>query len=490
MKRIQPNYIAWGLMGMFTLIFASISLVNHYLFRTFAFDLGIKNQALWDYAHFRYNYNTIMPELAGEINILANHFEPILFLFGPLYYLFGSYTLLVVQLVFVVAAGWPIYKYVTAIGKHAYLGCAAMFCFYSFWGIYSALSYDFHTNVLGAMLVPWIWWFAYKRNWIAASVAVLLMVHCKENMALWGFFLGTGMALHFWKSAPQRWFGIGWGLFSLTYFVVIMNVWMPYFADGKMAYLHFQYSAIGSSPVEILETLVTKPGYVFRLLFENHLSSHTILNEESKLDLHIAVMLSGGVFLLLRPQFLWMLLPVYGQKLFSDDPAKWGVFVHYSVEFAPILVLCAFSFLASRKNPTIQIAGAFILILSFLDVTKTTFDAWNPLPYPKVMQKFYSPGHYSREFPVGPVKKALAAIPADASVCANSFTVPYVANRKEIHIFPDLKQSDYLVLGIDGINYFPMDSASFYRKLNEIKADSVWQVETEIPGLIILKNKY
>lgn len=70
---------------LFSLWYAAISFVNHHLLRTFAYDLGIKNQAIWDYAHFRWNYNSIMAELNGEINVLANHFEPVIALFSPLY---------------------------------------------------------------------------------------------------------------------------------------------------------------------------------------------------------------------------------------------------------------------------------------------------------------------------------------------------------------------------------------------------------------------
>jgi uncharacterized membrane protein len=69
LKRLKPHHYAWLISAGFLLIFCSISIYNHYVFRTFALDLGIKNQAIWDYAHFRYNYNTVMHELDGQVNI-------------------------------------------------------------------------------------------------------------------------------------------------------------------------------------------------------------------------------------------------------------------------------------------------------------------------------------------------------------------------------------------------------------------------------------
>src|SRR5688572_26649804 len=97
-NKIRPSWFVWIIILFFACVYFSISIYNHYNFRTFAFDLGIKNQVLWDYAHGRMNYNSLMPELDGKVNVLANHFEPVLFIFAPLYYIFGSYTLLLVQI--------------------------------------------------------------------------------------------------------------------------------------------------------------------------------------------------------------------------------------------------------------------------------------------------------------------------------------------------------------------------------------------------------
>jgi len=38
--------------SLFSLIFASITFVNHYNFRTFGWDLGINHNAIYDYAIF------------------------------------------------------------------------------------------------------------------------------------------------------------------------------------------------------------------------------------------------------------------------------------------------------------------------------------------------------------------------------------------------------------------------------------------------------
>src|SRR6185295_709951 len=101
-------------LAFFTLIFfgciyALISWVNHYLFRTSAYDLGIYNQAIYHYAHLRINHPTIFdPPIT---NFLSDHFDLVLPVISPLYYLFGSYTLLIVQVVVILIGGLGVFRY-------------------------------------------------------------------------------------------------------------------------------------------------------------------------------------------------------------------------------------------------------------------------------------------------------------------------------------------------------------------------------------------
>ena len=88
-------------------LFAVVSFTNHILFRTYALDLGLYTNALYDYAHFRFaDTSLFLPE---SKNLLADHFDLYLMLFSPLSWIFKSYTLLVVQCVAVIIGGFGIY---------------------------------------------------------------------------------------------------------------------------------------------------------------------------------------------------------------------------------------------------------------------------------------------------------------------------------------------------------------------------------------------
>ena len=94
---------------IFCIIYCLISLVNHYNFRTYALDLGVYTNALYDYIHLQWNDSTSF--LAEAENLLADHFDIYLIIFSPLSLVFGSYTLLVVQIFSVIVGGYGVFRY-------------------------------------------------------------------------------------------------------------------------------------------------------------------------------------------------------------------------------------------------------------------------------------------------------------------------------------------------------------------------------------------
>jgi len=489
-NKIRPSWFVWTIIIFFACVYCSISIYNHYNFRTFAFDLGIKNQVLWDYAHGRMNYNSLMPELNGKVNVLANHFEPVLFIFAPLYYIFGSYTLLLVQIGCILLGGYGLYKYIAEISGDRLFASLGMAMFYAMWGVFGALSFDFHTNVLGAVMVPWIFYaIQRKKHWIWITSLIFILL-CKENMALWMVFVGIGIFFHWWKDKKRRMIGIFTAFLSAVYFVGVMQYAMPFFADGKIAYLHFKYSALGSNWSEGLNTVFTKPGYTFRLLFENHVEGGNVdFNEKAKMQLHTFVFLSGGIFLLLRPQFLIMLIPIYAQKMFSDDPVKWSIFQQYSIEFVPIIVLATFTFINKSQNPIVKILAGFLFFLGAFDATKEFSGLWKPAPYGKVLTNFYQRSHYKREIPVKEMNQLIKSLPPKTSVSATFYLIPHISNRKEIYQFPEVKEADYILTTNDGREYYPLDSARYQPTVDSIINSGNWNIELKTDHGYLLKRK-
>ena len=79
------------LASVFTLagvLYCLISLVNHYLFKTYTLDLGLYTHAMYDYVHFRIDDCSMFK--AVPHSILADHFDLYRMLLSPLVLVFGS----------------------------------------------------------------------------------------------------------------------------------------------------------------------------------------------------------------------------------------------------------------------------------------------------------------------------------------------------------------------------------------------------------------
>ena len=137
---------------VFGVFHGSVTFVNHAQFRTHAYDLGYYTHAVSAFGHFRFSDAVI--DNATYWHPWGDHFEPILALIGPLVHVFGSYTLLVVQWMAVLIGAFGVFRYFELRSDDEWLPSIAMAQFLSIWGINSALSYDFHASVLGAMVVP------------------------------------------------------------------------------------------------------------------------------------------------------------------------------------------------------------------------------------------------------------------------------------------------------------------------------------------------
>ncbi len=69
-----------------------------------------------------------------------------------------------------------------------------------------------------------------------------------------------------------------------------------------------------------------------------------------------------------------MLIPIYFQKMFNDNNSMWSIDAQYSIEFAPILIIGAFSVISKIKNiqwanmtSVLVIVGCLITTIRLMD---------------------------------------------------------------------------------------------------------------------------
>lgn len=448
-------------------IYSSISIVNHYLFRTYALDLGLYNKVLYDYATFSSNnYSLIAHRFPHH---LADHFSLLIPLISPFYWIFKSYTLLVFQIVAILFGAYGLYKFLVLKYDNTKIATLAVVHFLSIWGIYSALSYDYHDNVIAAMFVPWLFWSFGKYKIKCILIFVLLICMTKENMALWCGFILLGIAFQYRKEKAKRNLALLLTFFAFVYFVLVLKVVMPSFDyDGKVHQLD-RYVALGTSLGEIFLNLINHPINSFKLFFDNAATPQEYYG--IKTELHLMVLIAGGVVFLIRPIWMLMLFPIYAQKMWTNDFGLWGINNQYSIEFVPIISLALFSYIAELKSKINKVYLSVIFVLLTFIVTIKKLDNRISFWYEPINSIFYNAKHYTSNFDTKELYQALNLIPEDASVSAQSFVVPHVFERKNVFMFPDkMDEADYIILVYQNSKY-PLSEEDYNMAVKRLLVD-------------------
>ncbi|PCJ27660.1 MAG: hypothetical protein COA97_03315 [Flavobacteriales bacterium] len=471
---------------IFCMIYCSISLVNHYNFRTNAGDLGTYNQAIYDYAHFRANYNTVCFD--GTKNMLSDHLTLLQLIMSPLFWLFKSYTLLIVQIVSVLFGGIGVYKYIKLISRNEKLSLLALVHFYSIWGVISALGWDYHDNILGAMFVPWFIYFLRKENYLWASVCIAAVIMSKENLILWAGFIAFGLLLVNFKNKTKRYYLIGLTLFSFFFFFLAINVIIPSFSYfPNMKYGHFAYSTLGDNAYEAIVHIFKHPIKTAEAFFLNHSTNQGAIGVKN--EFFITFLLSGGVVLLRKPQYLIVLLPILGQKLFSDIYPQWGLSSQYSIELAPIISIALFEFFAQIKRKKILILAIIsVVICGTINIIK--IEKRLPNWFNNIQIRFYAMEHYKTPYNKKEIRKWLNQIPSEAKVSAEFNLVPHLAARQYIFEYPRVYHADYVVLcPRDDVSY-PLTTKEYKLRIKELTKSKEWETLVNNKDVILFKRNW
>jgi uncharacterized membrane protein len=472
----------------FCLVYCLISLVNHYNYRTYAFDLGIYNNCLYQYGHLHKNHYPYLHYMFT--NFLSDHFSLYTVILSPLHYIFGTATLLYIQIISVLFGSIGIYKLIKKRFDQPFLPEIAMIHFLAFFGIYSALSFDYHDNVVSAMLVPWFLYYFDSKNTKMTILFSVLIVIGKENMPIWLAFVCFGLFLVHFKDKAQRNFALILGFSSLVYVTVIIKFVMPAMDPmvAKNGYHAFQYSVLGNNSKEIISNLTYHSLTIFKAFFYNHIPSLPELNDIKK-ELYICLLYSGGFMLFFKPQYLIMLIPIIAQKVLSDDFGKWGINAHYSIEFTPIIVICFYEGISYLKNKKIIYASAILICISTILLTYNKIEKRQSIYYTDVNVKFYDKSHYKCEFNRKEVARVMSLIPDDANVSALNMFCPHLSFRKNIYQFPDINDAEYVLLA-NSENAYPLRGAKLSTTIRDYLSSNYWETLSANKSIYLFRKKH
>jgi uncharacterized membrane protein len=155
------------------------------------------------------------------------------------------------------------------------------------------------------------------------------------------------------------------------------------------------------------------------------------------------------LFLPLASPYALLIVPLALERFLSTSPDHWGTAFHYSAPLAPILAMAAGDALAKFSSRSWTYVSAACLLLCAI------------LPGHQPMWRLLSPSFYRTPPFVETAHRALALIPADASVLAQAAVVPHLSGRTSIYMMRQRDgnvgvDADYVIAAADALSPWPM----------------------------------
>ncbi|MGP7961179.1 DUF2079 domain-containing protein [Sanguibacter sp. A247] len=375
-----------------------------------SWDNGIFEQAIRGWAGFGWPVVDIKGE--GYIQ-LGDHWSPLLVVIAPFYRLFpGPVTLLVAQAVLVAISVVPLTHVARRwLGNLAGLGVGVAYA--ASWGVQSAMDVQFHEYALAAPILAFGLAAALDGRWRPACAWLLLLLGVKEDMGL--TVAGFGVVLWFWGERRRAWQMVAAGLggMALTLFVLIpiFNPWNRYDYWGKLG-----EDGAAVEPGGIAGLI----GGVWRIL------THLFVPDVKLETLALLVIVTA--FAALRSPLLIMIVPTMLWRFAGSTEHYWGSTWHYSLILMPIVFAATIDGVRLLRTSPHAAARGFARAVPALTVVVAAVLVPH-FPFGDLAD----PATYERPASVASGERALASIPAGASVASDLGLIVHLTRAHTVY---------------------------------------------------------
>jgi len=453
LRAVAPWIIVGGLFAGYGFWFSHLAINNHHALQTRLLDLAIYDNIFYHSSHG----NFLGSNFIATGNHANAHFDAILVLLSPFYYLYPRAELiLVLQAIWCGAGVVPAYL----LGRDHLRSAWAGVTLAAAWALYPALHganlYEFHSLTLLAMPMLWLLYLLTTGRLRAFFVLLPFVLLIREDASL----LVACLAFTAVLTGERRLVRAGWitiGVAALYFILIkifIMGAADPLGGNYGFGWYYKDMTA-GKSLGGILLSLVTNPTFAIDFALR-----------ETKV-IYLLQLLLPLAFLPLfgKP---WRFAAAFGlfYILLASRGPVFSIHFQYSVVLFPVLF--ALTPIAVRRlresglperiglarAQLVAVLLACVLASSLLmswkfggAVPNTSFrGGWARIPHSLTVEQ---------EMRYQEFRKFIEQIPADASITATSRIAPHVSNRAEIWSYTDKKQSEYLMLDTRDMKGWP-----------------------------------
>ncbi len=490
-------------------ITALVSFPNHYYFRTYGYDLGYV-VGMFENISRGNPIGTVYH--SGEV---PHIFYAVYILGLPFYWIGGVWGVLAYQWIAIGIGAWGIYQYTRLkVGSLAWL---SMLHYWGMWGIYGALSYDVHPEVVGPCLVPWIFYTLETKKRILLYALTLIALFSKHTVSIWLFFVFIFLYLYYGKQDIRRRYALHMVIVSFT--AILISFAINSLFEEKF---HFQsrfsvmYSYLWSdnplNPTHYAESLSEKAKY----LIKNWYYIWAFLWESPRLDpasigikseVYLSILMTGGWSFMLMPLLIIPIIPLIAYKSLAYDYQVWGILYHYNMEYA-VYVPIAFAIWLSTKSGRSKIYLFILAVLMthiwLLHLMESTVYKW----YSPEQMVWYRCKHYTSPYDYRRIHEGLKIIPKTSYVTAVSRLLPHFppdpgrqfhlgfcengaanckSNEEGSPVFID-PRTEYMVLLREETNPWPLNTDEYYALIEYLSHSPGWRLIYDRDKLLIFRR--
>jgi len=384
--------IGWVI--LLSILYSTLSVVRHNHFQSGGFDLGIYDQAVWQYATFQWPYNTVK-----ERFILGDHFTLTLTLAAPLFWIWNDVrALLIFQAIFVSISIIAVYKLVLLRKFSPFTSFGISFIYSLFYGIQYGLFFDFHPVLLATGIIPWMLFFLESNKTKLFILSLTLLLLTQENMGLSLAFLGF---IYIWQAKYRR----------VAVAFIIGGIVASLIAVKGIAFFSpvgFQYAPhLTLNPILFMKELFNAPEKQQVWLYT--MSAFTFLPLLSP-GAMIAIVLELAQYFTTGPDFARM----------------WSPYMHHRAILAPLVLLGTLDALAFLQKKKINITLVTMVLLISTLAQQFLFH------YP--LNKLSKSEFWHTDSWIIDNEKMIATIPADIPIATQQSLIPHLSHRKQIYL--------------------------------------------------------
>ena len=441
----------------------ALTWTRHRALQTYGCDLGIFDNVLWNTVHGRFFHSAILGR-----NFFGEHASPILLLLAPLYALWPDARLLL--LIQAVALAWvalPLYRMAARqLGPTA--GCVIVCLYFFYVPLQGVYLFDFHEVALAMPLLAYAVEHLTRGHFRRMILFLGLALACKEELALTVVAFGLVLMLlpraagplpATASAAPRRRLGLVLAMAGGVLFLFLTGWLVPFFRQAPFPYVD-RYSHLGGTLPGIAWTALTDP----RRVLES-------IGEPAKAAFVKGLFAPVLYLSWLSPTAVLLMLPTLARSLLSNHEPQYALHFHFLGPLVPFvffgLVRGAGGLLRRRwpgdggtarrrgaRRARLQLA---LLVLFCVGIVGGTRPAM-----------LWARAHDGLERRPA-LERLLRRIPSDASVCAHNHLAAQLSNRREVTVYPDVRDAEWVLLdfGKPGGEY-PLSREEHVRRFFEL----------------------